>query len=66
MTNKKVLVTGAGGFIGHHLVTYLKRPGLLGPRRGHQTARIRHDRTPMSSNFSTCAAGTTACRPRVV
>ncbi len=24
---KKVLVTGAGGFIGHHLVTYLKREG---------------------------------------
>lgn len=28
MTNpKKVLVTGAGGFIGHHLVTFLKRRG---------------------------------------
>jgi nucleoside-diphosphate-sugar epimerase len=24
---KKILVTGAGGFIGHHLVTYLKREG---------------------------------------
>jgi len=24
---KKVLVTGAGGFIGHHLVTYLKKKG---------------------------------------
>jgi GDP-D-mannose 3',5'-epimerase len=24
---KRVLVTGAGGFIGHHLVTYLKRQG---------------------------------------
>ena len=23
----KVLVTGAGGFIGHHLVTFLKRQG---------------------------------------
>ena len=22
--NKKILVTGAGGFIGHHLVNYLK------------------------------------------
>ena len=24
---KRVLVTGAGGFIGHHLVTYLKERG---------------------------------------
>ena len=24
---KRVLVTGAGGFIGHHLVSYLKRKG---------------------------------------
>lgn len=27
MPHKKVLVTGAGGFIGHHLVTYLKARG---------------------------------------
>ena len=27
MTQKKVLVTGAGGFIGHHLVTELKKMG---------------------------------------
>lgn len=27
MVKKKVLVTGAGGFIGHHLVTYLKKKG---------------------------------------
>ncbi len=27
MSPTKVLVTGAGGFIGHHLVTYLKRKG---------------------------------------
>lgn len=26
-SNRRVLVTGAGGFIGHHLVTYLKRRG---------------------------------------
>jgi nucleoside-diphosphate-sugar epimerase len=25
--SKKVLITGAGGFIGHHLVTYLKKKG---------------------------------------
>ena len=27
MTQTKVLVTGAGGFIGHHLVTYLRKSG---------------------------------------
>lgn len=27
MTETRVLVTGAGGFIGHHLVTYLKQQG---------------------------------------
>jgi GDP-D-mannose 3',5'-epimerase len=26
-TTKRILVTGAGGFIGHHLVTYLKQSG---------------------------------------
>ena len=24
---KRILVTGAGGFIGHHLVTFLKQQG---------------------------------------
>ena len=27
MSGRRVLVTGAGGFIGHHLVTYLKEAG---------------------------------------
>ena len=27
MGQKKILVTGAGGFVGHHLVTYLKQQG---------------------------------------
>jgi GDP-D-mannose 3',5'-epimerase len=27
LTTKRILVTGAGGFIGHHLVTYLKQRG---------------------------------------
>ena len=35
----RVLVTGAGGFIGHHLTNYLKARGLLGPRRGPEAAR---------------------------
>ena len=39
----KVLVTGAGGFIGSHLGKFLKAKGLLGARRGHQKARL-HDR----------------------
>ena len=27
MTQTRVLVTGAGGFIGHHLVSFLKQKG---------------------------------------
>ena len=27
MAHSRILVTGAGGFIGHHLVTYLKSRG---------------------------------------
>ena len=27
MREQRILVTGAGGFIGHHLVTYLKKRG---------------------------------------
>ena len=36
----RVLVTGAGGFIGNHLVDYLKDTRLLGARRRHQAARV--------------------------
>ena len=57
---ERVLVTGAGGFIGHHLVTYLKDPRLLGPRRRPQGARVHRRSTPTSSSCSTCAAGTPA------
>ena len=34
----KILVTGAGGFIGHHLVGYLVDRALGDPRRGHPVA----------------------------
>ncbi len=34
----KVLVTGAGGFIGNHLVSCLKRHGILGARGGYKGA----------------------------
>ena len=61
---ERVLVTGAGGFIGHHLVTSLKAARLLGPRRRPQGARVRADAMPTSSRSATCAAGTPACRPR--
>jgi len=27
MENKKILITGAGGFIGHHLAKFLKQRG---------------------------------------
>ena len=38
MANKntgRVVVTGAGGFIGHHLGELLEIAGTLGSRRGH-------------------------------
>ena len=57
---RKVLVTGAGGFIGHHLTHYLVDKRLLGARRGHQDARVRADGRRTSSSCSTCAAGRTA------
>lgn len=36
----RLLVTGAGGFIGHHLVTYLKERGVLGEGGRRQAAGI--------------------------
>ena len=38
--SSRVLVTGAGGFIGHHLVNYLEAARLLGTRRGFEEARV--------------------------
>ena len=40
----RVLVTGAGGFIGHHLVTVPQGARLLGPRRRPQAARVHRGR----------------------
>ena len=51
-TATRVLVTGAGGFIGHHLVKRLKVRGLLGSRRRYQGAGIRADRRPTNSRSS--------------
>ena len=61
----RVLVTGAGGFIGHHLTTYLKDRGLLGPGRRPEAPRVRGDPRPTSSRSWTCAAGRRRWRPRV-
>ena len=36
----KVLVTGAGGFIGHHLVTFPKASGILGSWRRSKASRV--------------------------
>ena len=33
--SERILVTGAGGFIGHHLVSRLKKGGLLGAGCGY-------------------------------
>ncbi len=64
---QRVLVTGAGGFIGHHLVTYLKERGLLGPRRRPQATRSSPTSTPTSSSCSTSGAETTpSCAVRGV
>ncbi len=60
----RVLVTGAGGFIGHHLVNYLEGARLLGARRRPEASRIRADGRGRIRDCSTCAAGKTACRPR--
>jgi nucleoside-diphosphate-sugar epimerase len=38
---KRILVTGAGGFIGHHLVKRLKSDGHWVRGRRHQVSRIR-------------------------
>ena len=61
---ERVLVTGAGGFIGNHLVAYLKGLGYW--VRGVDQLRRSTCRPPLtSSRFSICDAGRTACaRPR--
>ena len=59
----KVLVTGAGGFIGHHLVTRLKEQGYW--VRGVDIKHPEYAPTAaMNLKSWICGAGTTVCRPR--
>lgn len=59
----RVLVTGGGGFIGHHLVSYLRARGYW-----VRAVDIKYPdykkRTPTNSSCSTCVAGTIVYRPR--
>ena len=58
----RVLVTGAGGFIGHHLVKRLKAEGYW--VRGVDIKEPEYEtRRPTNSSSSTFASGTTACGP---
>jgi nucleoside-diphosphate-sugar epimerase len=41
MTQTRVLVTGAGGFIGHHLVTFLRKKGYWVRGRNSDNTRLR-------------------------
>ena len=52
----RVLVTGAGGFIGHHLVTYLKAQAATGSAASTSSCPSTPTSTPTSSSCSTCAA----------
>ncbi len=59
----KVLVTGAGGFIGHHLVTFLKGQGYWVRGVDQKTPEYYQILMPMSScSDSTCGAGKTVSR----
>ena len=60
-SNTRVLVTGAGGFIGSHLVTYLKDKGYW-VRGVDLNIRSLARRMRTSSRYSIFAAGTAAFR----
>ena len=62
----KVLVTGAGGFIGHHLVTFLKQQGYWVRGVDLKVPEYAHDRRRRVSVCSICGAGRTALRPLAV
>jgi len=56
---KKVLVTGAGGFIGHHLTKFLVERGYW-VRAWTSSYRSTRRRLRTSSSSSICDAGTIA------
>ena len=59
-SNPRTLVTGAGGFIGHHLVTSLKQRGYW--VRGVDTHPPQYTGEMLtSSSCETCAASMNAC-----
>ena len=61
----RVLVTGAGGFIGHHLTSFLKEQGYW--VRGVDIKHPEYEPPwPMNLRSWICGAGTIACRPRGV
>ncbi len=56
MQSKRISGTGAGGFIGHHLVTFLETQGDWA--RGVDIRRPEYGTTrPMSSTCPTCGGG---------
>ena len=56
----RVLVTGAGGFIGHHLTTPAQGPWLLGPRASTSSIPSSAESRPTSSRSWICVAGSNA------